>query len=113
MNDKKFTIWNLKEGDIITLRNGDRLIYLENENGSFADLTLENDNLVSNLFDFSDNLKFIADTRPIGVKKEKYDIIKVKRPILYNTIYEENENRKQMTIKEIEKALGYKIEIID
>lgn len=95
---------DLKNGDIVTLRNGDKLIYSD---GEFADISDDCDNRLTSKRDLNYDLTygFIDD--------ENYDVIKVDRPTNYYTVFEREETKvKEMTIEEISKALGYKVKII-
>lgn len=75
----------LKNGDVVTLRNGDKLLF----NGEdFWDLSADNNNGLCDINELDDNLKF----EDIDGYKEKYDIIKIERVVKYETIFErENE----------------------
>lgn len=92
---KDFTKADLKEGDIVTLRNGKVGLY--SEDMSIDGLTIFNieDDLTNN-----------------GSCKEELDIVKVERPVSYTTVYEREENAKEMTLKEICEALGYEVKIV-
>ena len=92
----------LKTGDIVTLRNGDKLIY-NDEYEEFKDLSSDYCNSLSDLDDLNDNMTYDGDS--------KNDVIKVERPTGYETIFNNVETRK-MTVAEICKELGYDVEII-
>lgn len=95
----------LEEGDIVTLRNGDRLVYLGNE--EFADLGDENSNYVSDVGDLKDDLSYDGwDNEP------DYDVVKVERPATYYTAFEREDKAREMTIKEISKELGYEVKVV-
>lgn len=88
----------LRCGDILTLRNGDKLFYLGY--GDFDDGTTTDD--------YNENLQFINSFgMPID---SNFDIILIERPIKFLTVYKA---KKQITKKEIEEILGYEIEIIE
>ena len=93
---------DIKEGDIITLRNGDRL--LVDADKDLQDLSEENDNSVASLYVYRDDM-----THCCGNKD--YDIVKVERPVKYSTIFEREEVR-EMTVEEISKALGYEVKVV-
>lgn len=104
---KSFTKSDLKNDDIVTLRNGDRLIY----NGEgFMYISYDNDNELRRLSDLQDDLTY----DDCGDKDEDYDIVKIERPVEYITVYEREEKQevKEMTVEEISKALGYEVKII-
>lgn len=99
----KFTKDDLKEGDIVTLRNGDRLIYA---NGEFTDCSDDNDNYLEYLSELEKNLTYEGNHRD-------NDIVKVERPTGYNTLFERQEEEvKEMTLKEVCEKLGYEIKIV-
>ena len=93
----------IEKNDIITLRNGERLIF--NNNDEFKDIEDDNDNSVISKNDFKDDL----------TNKEfaKEDIVKVERPIL-TTVYNRDEISTpiEMTLKEVCDKLGYEVKII-
>lgn len=92
----------LKIGDVLTLRNGQKLFYTGNGK-------LNNEVLLDV---FNDDLQYVIEFfGKKWVRDSEQDIIKIERPIKYQTMFEEQ--KKQMTIEEIEKTLGYKIEIVD
>ena len=92
---------DLKYGDIVTLRNGNKLIYADED---FMDLERNNDNSLSYLDDLTDDLKYD--------EHKNYDIMKVERPVYFSTVYERDETVREMTIEEISKALGYEVKIV-
>lgn len=92
---------NLKNGDIVTLRNGDRLIYA---NRNFTDLSDDNNNTLCDTSDLNDDMT-------CNYHKDN-DIVKVTRPVASYDIYERKEEAKKMTVAEICKELGYDVEII-
>lgn len=94
--------YDLKNEDIVTLRNGDRLILIDDE---FLDISGEKANNLSQLSNLNDDL-----TSNYGWGD---DIVKVSRPVAYTTVYErKTTTKKKMTVSEICKALGYDVEII-
>ena len=93
---------DIKEGDIITLRNGDRL--LVDADKDLQDLSEENDNSVASLYVYRDDMIHCCGNKD-------YDIVKVERPVKYSTIFEREEVRK-MTVEEISKALGYEVKVV-
>ena len=96
----------LKTGDIVTLRNGDKLIYNE-EYEEFKDLSSDYYNSLSDLDDLNDDMTYGGDSK----EDRKNDVIKIERPTGYETIFNNRETRK-MTVAEICKELGYDVEII-
>ena len=83
---------DLKDGDIVTLRNGDRLLYFDND---FLDLNDDPDNKLRDLNDLNDNMTFNI----VNKDDVKNDIVKVQRPTIYDEIF--NRQTKKMTIAEI------------
>lgn len=104
----EFKKGDFKVGDIITLRNGDRLIY--EDEGEFADLSCENDNYIASIDDINDDLKYYDDYD--DSYDDENDIVKIERPIDYCTMYSREEKAKEMTVEEISKALGYEVKIV-
>lgn len=92
---------DLKNGDIVTLRNGDRLVFVNDED--FIDLSDDNDNYLSEICDLEDDLRHDSD--------EDSDIVKVERPEKYTTVFTRTEV-KEMTVEEISKALGYEVKVV-
>lgn len=99
----KFTKANLQDGDVVTLRNGDRLLFIDSEFWEFAES--DTDNELCARRDLNNDLTFDGTGR-------KNDIVKVERPTTYETLFQRIEGKKEMTIAEIEKALGYEVKII-
>ena len=94
----------IKSGDIITLRNGDRL-YVDKD-FDLVDLGDCNTGVFNLHTCFDNNFKSIHHNK-------NEDIIKVERVSKFNVVYEEIEKRiKEMTLKEVCKELGYEIKII-
>ncbi len=81
-----FTKSDLKDGDICTLRNGDKDKYLDE---NFLNYDIDNYN---------------EDLTDVDSEKE-YDIVKVERPLKIETVFEREEPT-EMTIEEIEEKLG-------
>lgn len=96
---------DLKDGDIVTLRNGDRLIYAVEED-EFIDLNESHYNEVCDLDDFEDDLTYVDSD------EKGNDIVKVERPVKYEVVYDRSTITKKMTVAEICKELGYDVEII-
>lgn len=97
--------YDLKDGDIITLRNGDKMIFVENGE-VFYDLKCSNDNNLDYLSELNDDLTIEA-----GYDEEN-DIMKVERPIKYQEVFKRDKTIKEMTVAEISKALGYEVKIV-
>ena len=95
----------LKEGDIVTLRNGDRLIYAPDNFCDFADLSENNCNSLTDLTDLKDDLTFD------GIDRDS-DIVKVERPVTYYTAFEREDKAREMTVEEISKELGYEVKVV-
>lgn len=94
---------DLQDGDIVTLRNGDKLLY---HNEDFIDMSDDNDNYLSDINEINENLTY--EDRD----EKDNDIIKVERPTGYTTIFERDEKVKEMTLKEVCKELGYEVKIV-
>lgn len=98
-----FNKGDIKEGDIITLRNGDRL--LVDADKDLQDLSEENDNSVASLYVYRDDMIHCCGDKD-------YDIVKVERPVEYSTVYDRKEEVREMTVEEISKALGYEVKVV-
>lgn len=95
----------LKSGDIVVLKNGDELIYVDDE---FRDLDWDkNDNQLTDIYDLEDD-SFRMEDRNF----KDSDINLVKRPIAYNIIYRASEDVKEMTLEQICEELGYNVKVI-
>lgn len=88
----KFTKSDLKDGDIVTYRNGLKKIVS-------GDKLWENDDLFTPLRYYTEDLKDVDG-------EEEYDIVKVERPVKYETLFE----RKEEILDEVEKR--YLTEVI-
>lgn len=97
---------DLKQNDIVTLRNGDRLVLIE---GDFYDLSNKNHNSLSDIDDLDDYLKY--DGYCYSTEKEDNDIVKVERPVEYETVFEREEVQ-ELTVDEISERLGYKVKVV-
>lgn len=103
----EFTKDSLQPGDVVTLRNGDKLIL--DDDKDFIDIFGERSNSVDNIEDFTANLEY-----KFSSNEYDSDIMKVERPT-YHTVYERVEEKKEpkkMTVAEISKELGYDVEIV-
>lgn len=92
---------DLKDMDIVTLRNGDKLVFVGEE---FINITENAFNFVDDLDDFYDDLTYIH-------ARHDNDIIKVDRPKEYETLFTRTK-AKEMTVAEISEALGYEVKVI-
>ena len=92
---------DLKNGDIVTLRNGDRLVFVGGED--FIDLSDDNDNCLSDICDLEDDFTHES--------YEDSDIVKNERPVKFTTVFT-REEAKEMTVEEISKALGYEVKVV-
>lgn len=99
-----FTKDNLQNGDIVTLRNGERLIYV---NKRFYDET--SSRVTNSLYGVSD-----IDNELIFPDEHDNDIIKVTRPTEYVDVFSRKETKqpKKLTVSDICEILGYDIEIV-
>ncbi len=91
----------LKEHDIIVLRNGDELVL--DEYNDFRDISDEPCNGITDLYCLTDDLKS-SDGDKIN------DVIQVKRPV-YTTVFK-RDTYKELTVKEISDLLGYDVKIV-
>lgn len=83
----------------VTLDNGEQLIYFEDKD-EFIDTKYGNDNCLADL----------SDINVFGYVND-YKIVKIEEPT-YKTIYEQQEEPKEMTLKEVCDTLGYDVKII-
>ena len=97
-----FNKGDIKEGDIITLRNGDRLLI--DADKDVSDLSGKNNNPVYSLYCFENDMTYRDGN-------SNYDIVKVERPVEYSIVYDK-EVVIEMTVEEISKALGYEVKVI-
>lgn len=98
-----FTKNDLKNGDIVTLKNGDKLIYANN---CFHDMSDTYDNCLYCISDLNDDMMHYSSNN------RESDIIKVSRPIEYVDVFSRPKEPKKMTVSEICKELGYDVEIV-
>lgn len=92
---------DLKDGDIVTLASGERLLFSD---GDFTDLDEEHYNYITYIDDLNDDLTYINDRR-------KDDVVKVERPTSYYEVFN-REDTKELTVEEISKLLGYEVKIV-
>lgn len=104
VKEYKMTKEHLKDGDIVTLRNGDRLVLFGED---FFECSEDNSNWLCDLDDLDDNLNC---EKYCGREMES-DIIKVERPVRYETVFE-REEVKELTVDEISERLGYKVKVV-
>ena len=98
-----FTKNDLENGDIVTLRNGDKLIYIDDY---FYDVSNGYDNVLDDIGDLRDNMIYSDPDY------SESDIMKVSRPTDYVDVFSRPKESKKMTVSEICKELGYDVEII-
>lgn len=97
---------DLKFGDIITLRNGERYLYADGYLcGESVNYYCDADNLSDN---YNDNL--IRDSYESD--KQDYDIVEVKRPVGTYTVFDRSTEPVEMTIAEISEKLGYEVKVV-
>lgn len=94
---------DLKKNDIVTLRNGDRLLFLD---GDFLNLGEGCCHYIDDLDDYEDDL------RTWDRDYKEYDIVKVERPVKYYTVFERDEEVQELTVDEISERLGYKVKVV-
>ena len=114
--EKQFTKSDLKNGDIVELRNGERYVYIEKYNDRFIYST-DSDEVIVNLKDgeysrlgnYDDNLRYK------GRGNCEYDIMKI---LDMSEFYKktkwtwEREKTEEMTLEEVCKELGRDIKIV-
>ena len=91
----EFTKDNLENGDKVTTRDNQILIYLNNRLKKIGD-----EDIYFPTSDLNDNLT--------EKENKDWDIVKVERPT-YEIVYERDEDRIEMTIEEVEEKYGIKI----
>ena len=92
---KQFIKADLKDDDKITLVSGDSFYY---KNGSFTNYFYSS---------YDDELKRIDNL-------SEREIARIERPTNYETVYERVEKpARKMTVADIQKELGYKVEIVE
>lgn len=94
---------DLENGDIVTLRNGDKLLY---DDDGFTDLSYPHYNDLSDKYELNDDMTM--EDRDF----KDSDIMIVERPIKYEKVYDRKETVREMTVKEISKELGYEVKIV-
>lgn len=92
---------DLKDGDIVTLKNGDRLVLFS---GEFTDLEMAG-HWIDDLGDYEDDL------RTCDRFYNEYDIVKVERPVEYETVFT-RDDAVELTVDEISEKLGYKVKVV-
>lgn len=95
---------DLKDGDIVTLGNGERLLLSGRD---FKDFDEDAKNLIADLDDLNDDLTFNRD-----YSEEDNIVVKVERPLTYYEVFNREETAKELTVEEISKLLGYKVKIV-
>ena len=73
---------DLKDGDIITLGNGDRLLFSD---GFFNDIDEKHDNYIGDLFDLNVDLTYSGYST-----EESNNVVKVERPLTYYEVFNRN-----------------------
>jgi len=94
---------DLENGDIVTLRNGEKMIYCDE---GFTDLSSPHYNSLSDTYDLNDDM-----TMEDRDEKDS-DIMIVERPIKYEKVYDRKETIREMTVEEVSKELGYEVKIV-
>ena len=114
--EKQFTKSDLKNGDIVELRNGERYVYIEKYNDRFIYST-DSDEVIVNLKDgeYSRLGNYDDDLRYKGRGNCEYDIMKI---LDMSEFYKkpkwtwEREKTEEMTLEEVCKELGRDIKIV-
>lgn len=96
---------DLRNGDIVTYRNGDKRIVDKKKSGI---VYIDDFEMLSfNFSSFNDDLMYLKDV------DNEYDIVKVYRPSTEETFRTERTKQiKEMTLKEVCKELGYEVKIV-
>lgn len=105
-----FTRDNLEFADVITLRNGERYVYVDGYiQGEDADYDADCDTVKDN---YKDDLTRSSEKFYYCGKSEDYDIVKVER--VGEVIYQRKDNKEpvEMTVAEISEKLGYEVKIV-
>lgn len=114
--EKQFTKSDLKNGDIVELRNGQRYVYIEKYNDRFIYST-DSDEVIVNLKDgeYSRLGNYDDDLRYKGRGNCEYDIMKI---LDMSEFYKkpewtwERKKTEEMTLEEVCKELGRDIKIV-
>lgn len=114
--EKQFTKSDLKNGDIVELRNGERYVYIEKYNDRFIYST-DSDEVIVNLEDgeYSRLGNYDDDLRYKGRGNCEYDIMKI---LDMSEFYKkpewtwERKKTEEMTLEEVCKELGRDIKIV-
>ena len=88
---------DLQNGDVLRDRNGDKSVYYDGE-------------LYGDTVDLCD-LKYDLTVNH-NVYDEHADIVKIERPIKFETVFERNEEIKEMTMEELCKHFGCQVKIV-
>lgn len=108
-NDLKkadFTLKDLQFADILTLKNKEKYVYASYSMYGYEDNYDLSCGIVDDLY--NNNLKI--QTSYYDEYSDEYDIMKVERN--GQTVYERDENIKEMTLKEVCDELGYEVKIV-
>ena len=108
-NNDNFTKYDLKDGDVVTLRNGARLMFSDE---SFSDIGNVINNGLYCLDDLTDDLRLNVNSAVWTNEKKDNDIMIVERPDSYTTIWHRKEEVKEMTLAQVCEELGYNVKII-
>ena len=110
--EKQFKKSDLKNGDIVELRTGERYVYIEKYNDRFIYST-DSDEVIVNLKDgeYSRLANYDDDLRYKGRGKCEYDIMKILDMGELKWTWE-REKTEEMTLEEVCKELGKDIKIV-
>ena len=99
VNTSNFTKSDLQNGDIVTDREGAMSVYCESEKELYGETLY---------------LKYLTEDLKDKDGESKNDIVKVERPIKYETVFERKKDPKvrEMTVEEISKELGYEVKVV-
>lgn len=94
IEEKKFTKSDLKDGDIVTRRDKNKSRVYKKENKI---IRIDDNDIFTFLDDYTEDLKNAGGTGKC------LDIIKVERPVKYETVYERVEEEKKEILDKVEK----------
>jgi len=117
---KKFTIDDIREFDMVTLRSGTKTVVLNDKWGAPRLLSTDGHSLdMSKSYAYGPNFKCCTH------EEDKDDIMEIRRP-MFGTIYTDKKRWddepiiwkrepeiKEMTVSEISEALGYTVKVVE
>ena len=96
------TIEDLKFGDILTLRNGEKYLYADGYLcGESTDYYCD-----------ADNVETCYKKDLTSENNKDFDIVEVRRPMATFTMFERSTEPVEMTVAEISEKLGYEVKVV-